>query len=318
MSRTGGDAPGRRFPASVMATAVVPWTAEHTLDERLFRHEIDSLLAAGYRRLYIFGTAGEGYAVDDAHFEQVARVFAAQMRAGDAEPMVGVISLSMATIVRRIAFARDALGVSLFQISLPSWGALEPTEARAFFDTVLDRFADCQFLHYNLLRARRLVTADEYASIAADHPNLVATKNSTDSLQRVRDLIDGAPTLQHFLNERGFLYGSIIGECGLLISLASINLAAGQRYFAAGQARDIPTLVRMEGELHQIGRELHALVGAGLERIDGAYDKVLWRLHDERFPLRLLPPYQGAPEVAADAFLAVLRDRFPTWAPQAE
>ena len=298
-----------------MATAVVPWTDHYTLDESLFRHEITSLLGAGYTHLYIFGTAGEGYAVDDTQFEQIARVFVDQMRAAHAEPMVGIISLSLATALRRIAFARDTLGVGLFQISLPSWGALEELEVRTFFDAVLGRFEGCQFLHYNLPRTKRLVTATEYAAIAADHANLVATKNSTDSMQRVRDLLEGAPTLQHFLNERGFLYGSLIGECGLLISIASINFAAGQRYFAAGQARDTQTLVRLDGELHQISRQFHALVGGGVERIDGAYDKVLWRLHDQRFPLRLLPPYQGAPEAAADQFLAFLREHFPDWAP---
>jgi dihydrodipicolinate synthase/N-acetylneuraminate lyase len=263
----------------------------------------------------VFGTAGEGYAVDDLQFEQIARVFVDEMRSGQAEPMVGVISLSLETILRRIAFARNSLGVRLFQISLPSWGALEDAEVRAFFDTVLGRFDDCQFLHYNLLRTKRLVTAGEYAAIAADHPNLVATKNSTDSMQRVRDLLDGAPMLQHFLNERGFVYGSLIGECGLLISLASTNHDAGRRYFDAGRSRDMQTLLQLEGELHEISKEFHACVGGGVNRIDGAYDKVLWRLHDPRFPLRLLPPYAGASESSTDAFLRFLREHYPHWAP---
>jgi dihydrodipicolinate synthase/N-acetylneuraminate lyase len=304
-----------RFPACVLATVVVPWTPDYLLDEGLFRAEIDGLLAAGYSRLYVFGTAGEGYALDDAQFEQVARVFVDVMRAAQAEPMVGVISLSQATILRRIAFARDTLGVKLFQMSLPGWGALEDGEVRTFFDSVLGRFEDCQFLHYNLLRTKRLVTAPEYAAIAADHPNLVATKNSTDSMQRVRDLLDGAPVLRHFLNERGFLYGSLIGEPGLLISLAATNLAMGRRYFDAGRARDLHTLVQLDAELHVISAHFHALVGGGASRIDGAYDKVLWRLHDARFPLRLLPPYQGAADVAADEFLAFLQQRYPDWAP---
>ena len=112
----------------------------YRLDEALFRHEVATLLSAGYSHLYVFGTAGEGYAVDDAQFEQVARVFVDEMRAGGAEPMVGVISLSLETILERIAFARDNLGVRLFQISLPSWGALEDAEVRTFFDTVLGTY----------------------------------------------------------------------------------------------------------------------------------------------------------------------------------
>jgi dihydrodipicolinate synthase/N-acetylneuraminate lyase len=304
-------ASSRRFPACILATVVVPWTPEYRLDEGLFRHEIATLLAAGYSHLYVFGTAGEGYAVDNAQFERIASVFVDEMRAGGAEPMVGVISLSLGTILERIAFARDSLGVRLFQISLPSWGALEEAEVRTFFDAVLGRYPDCQFLHYNLLRTKRLVTAPEYAAVAADHANLVATKNSTDSMVRIRELIEGAPTLQHFLNEHGFLYGSLVGECGLLISLATLNLQMGQEYFAAGQRGDVPTLTRMEADLGRLGQMLRECVGGA--PIDGAFDKVLWWLHDRRFPLHLLPPYQGASADAAERFAALVRKNYPVW-----
>jgi dihydrodipicolinate synthase/N-acetylneuraminate lyase len=303
----------KRFPRCILATTVVPWTESYALDEALFRHEIQSLLQAGFGHLYVFGTAGEGYAVDDAQFEHIARVFVDEMRAGNAEPMLGVINLSQQTLARRIAWARDTLGVRQFQVSLPSWGALDEVEVRTFFDGVLAAFADCQFLHYNLLRTKRLVTAEEYAAIANDHPNLVATKNSTDSMQRVRDLLERAPTLQHFLNERGFVYGSLIGECGFLVSLGSTNFNRTHAYFRAGRERDVETLVRMEGEVHAISREFARTVGPG--HMDGAYDKVLWWLHDRRFPLRLLPPYAGASEAAADAFLGFLREQYPEWAP---
>ncbi len=297
----------------MLATVVVPWTDDFRLDEALFRHEIRTLLAAGYLHLYVFGTAGEGYAVNTAQFQQVTGVFVDEMRAGGAEPMVGVISLSLATMLERIAFARDRLGVRLFQVSLPSWGALEPDEVRTFFDAVLDGYPDCQFLHYNLLRAKRLVTPREYAQLAADHPNLVATKNSTDSMLRIRGLLEHAPMLQHFLNEHGFVYGSLVGECGLLISVGTLNLQQGLRYFEAGRRRELGTLLGMEAELTRLGEVFGERASEGRTLIDGAYDKVLWWLHDQRFPLRLLPPYQGASAVGAEAFAAYVREEFPAW-----
>ena len=57
--------------------------------------------------------------------------------------------------------------------------------------------------------------------------------------RRIRDLLDQASELRHFVNERAFAYGSLFGECGLLISLATINLAMGRAYFDAGRARDV-------------------------------------------------------------------------------
>jgi dihydrodipicolinate synthase/N-acetylneuraminate lyase len=298
-----------------MGTVVVPWTDRFELDEGLFRDEIASLLAAGHTHLYVFGTAGEGYAVDDSQFERITRLFVEEMRSGGAEPMVGVISLAEQTIRKRIAWARDTLGVRLFQVSLPSWGALEDLEVRTFFDSVLETFDDCQFLHYNLLRTKRLVSAAEYAAIAADHSNLVATKNSTDSMQRVRELLTTAGELRHFVGERAFAYASLFGEPGLLISLALTNFSRAKRFFAAGQARDVASLFRMDAELHAIGQQFLATISEGRAPIDGAYDKVLWWLHDQRFPLRMLPPYQGASEGAARAFLSFLREHYPGWAP---
>lgn len=302
-----------RFPADIMATAVVPWTEDWQLDERAFRRELEGLLAAGYRHIYTFGTAGEGYAVDDAQFLAITRVYADAVRAGGVEPMVGLISLSLPTIVARIQAARE-LGVRQFQFSLPSWGALETGEIEQFFEQVLGRFGDCSFLHYNLLRTKRLITPEEYGALAATYPNLVATKNSTDAMTRVRDLIELAPTLRHFLTETGYAYGSQIGACGLLISIASTNAATARAYFAAGQARDSALVWRLEGELRQIGRALLGAVGNGTY-IDGAYDKVLWKLHDPDFPLRLLPPYRAAPQEAADQLAAYLREHLPHWAP---
>jgi dihydrodipicolinate synthase/N-acetylneuraminate lyase len=296
-----------------MATAVVPWTEDWQLDEPAFRRELEGLLAAGYRHIYTFGTAGEGYAVDDAQFLAITRVYADAVRAGGVEPMVGLISLSLPTIVARIEAARD-LGVRQFQISLPSWGALESDEVERFFEQVLGRFTDCKFLHYNLLRTKRLITPEEYGALAATYPNLVATKNSTDSMTRVRDLLEQAPHLCHFLGETGYAYGSQIGSCGLLISIASTNAATARAYFDAGRARDAALVWRLESELRQIGRALVKAVGAGTF-IDGAYDKVLWRLHDPKFPLRLLPPYHAAPPESADLLADYLREHLPHWAP---
>ena len=52
-----------RYPSTIMVSCVIPWTADEEIDERRFRAQADAALAAGYRHLYVFGTAGEGYAV---------------------------------------------------------------------------------------------------------------------------------------------------------------------------------------------------------------------------------------------------------------
>lgn len=301
-----------RFPACILATCVVPWDEAGRFVEPLFTDQVQRLLQLT-PHLYTFGTAGEGYAVDDEQFAAITQSFVRTMLDGGGRPMVGVISLSLPTIVRRIATARE-LGVRRFQISLPSWGELTSPEIDSFFDAVCGRFADCEFLHYNLLRTKRLITPEEYARLAERHGNLVATKNSTDSIMRLNGLLRTAAHLRHFFTEPGFCYAARVGECGLLASSSTINHTGCRLLFEAGQRRDGDELTKLGDELAAVGRELRAAVGPG-PHMDGAFDKLLWRMHDDQFPLRLLPPYQGADDDAPRRFLEGLAKSVPRWLP---
>ncbi|MGH2560800.1 MAG: dihydrodipicolinate synthase family protein [Thermomicrobiales bacterium] len=300
-----------RFPRTILGTCCVPWNEDWTIAEEIFRDSIRGQIGHGFTDLYIFGTAGEGYAVTERQFDEISAIFVEEMRQAGADPMVGVISLSLPTIIERIERAA-ALGVEAFQISLPAWAALSDKELAVFFEETCGRFPRYRFLHYNLPRTKRLVTPDEYGALAAKHPNLVATKNSGADYGTVIGLLEKAAPIRHFFTELGYGYGSLIGDCGFLISSASINSNRARAYFEAGVQRDAVTLAAYGRELVAIGEELKRTIGA-TAHIDGAYDKVFCKIHDPRFPLRLLPPYAGASDEAFDRFLGVLRDRLPHW-----
>jgi dihydrodipicolinate synthase/N-acetylneuraminate lyase len=301
----------KRYPASIMATCCVPWDEHYRFAETIFRRGVRKMVAEGTRHLYVFGTAGEGYAVTDQQFDQIVSVFAEEMRRGNAEPMVGVISLSLGTILDRIERAR-AKGVKHFQISLPSWGALRDAELFEFFRQVCGRFRDCLFIHYNLPRTKRLVTGKEYGKLAEEHPNLVATKNCGDSMAHIQSLLEDAPQLQHFLSETGYVYGSQFGECGVLASFI-MSWPKMQALLEAGKRHDLPALVALQRECNIIMRTLFETLPD--DRIDGAYDKLFEKMHDPEFPLRLLPPYNGMSDDQFGAFVTLLRQRLPEWVP---
>ena len=88
-----------RHACTIMVSCVVPWTVDEEIDVPRFRAQAAAALAAGYRHVYIFGTAGEGYAVDTRRFRAVAELFRDCTDGPDIEPMVGVIGLSTATVV---------------------------------------------------------------------------------------------------------------------------------------------------------------------------------------------------------------------------
>lgn len=301
----------KRYPSCILATCCVPWDDRGRLAEAIFRRGVRSMLTHGTRHLYVFGTAGEGFAVTEQQFDQIVAVFADEMRQGGAEPMVGVINLSLGTIVERIERCRGR-GVRHFQISLPSWGALGEVELFEFFRQVCGRFRDCQFIHYNLPRTKRLVTGKEYGRLAEEHPNLVATKNCGDSMAHIHSLLEHSPQLQHFLSENGYIYGSLHGECGLLASLI-MSWPKMHAILDAGKRRDIVALANLQRECNIVMRTLLEVVPDN--RIDGAYDKIFEKMHDAEFPLRLLPPYVGTSDDEYRAFVRLLQQRLPEWVP---
>jgi dihydrodipicolinate synthase/N-acetylneuraminate lyase len=123
----------KRFPSGILATCCIPWDSDWQFAESIFRRAVRKTLAHGTRHIYVFGTAGEGYAVTGGQFDHIVATFVDEMRKGGAEPMVGVIGLSLGTVLERIRRSRDH-GVRQFQFSLPSWGALSDVELYSFFD----------------------------------------------------------------------------------------------------------------------------------------------------------------------------------------
>jgi dihydrodipicolinate synthase/N-acetylneuraminate lyase len=224
--------------------------------------------------------------------------------------MVGLISLSLPTVIDRIERAAE-LGVDTFQLSLPSWGALNDRELADFFAETCGRFPQLRFLHYNLPRAGRVLTPAEYRALAALHENLVATKNAGASNTAIAGLFEHVPELRHFFTEPGYAYASLLGECGLLVSVSLLSPRLALAYHAAGQRQDAAALAPLARDVAALTELLQAELGSA--HIDGAYDKVFSRALDPAFPLRLLPPYEGASDEAFARFLTSVRERFPHW-----
>jgi dihydrodipicolinate synthase/N-acetylneuraminate lyase len=300
-----------RYPRTVLGTVCLPWREDGRLDTAMFRRTVAHLVGAGMPDLYVFGTAGEGYAVTDAVFRQVAELFADAMReAGGSPPMVGVVSLSLATVLERIAFCRG-LGITTFQFSLPNWAATSDSEMARVFAEICGAFPDCRFLHYNLMRSGRLVQPRHYAELAERHPNLVATKYGGGDPFLISGLMLHAPQLQHFFTEQGYYLGAPLGECALLTSISSSNPARAHEYLQAGAGGDAARFAELYRELCGV---LHALLGAtGTAYIDGAYDKAIHRLSLPDFPLALLPPYATTTPEQFARYRERMLSEFPQW-----
>ena len=305
-----------RYPQTILVACPTPWDAAHQLDEPTFRSEVQAVLAAGYTDLYIFGTGGEGYAVDTARFTRVVTVFGEEVLGRDGiRPMVGVIGLSVPIILERVAIAH-AIGFRTFQISLPAWGPVNDVELLRFFRDVCGAFPDAQFLNYNLPRTKRVLTGADYAKVIPLVSNLVATKTTGGGLAAAEELMTNAGELQHFMGEGNFPHGAMFGECSLLASYAELSPHKTRALFEAGRARD----VRLDAEIIRLQHEFQAMQTAlwtaptTAVHMDGAYDKMLVKLGMlPDFPLRLLSPYESYTQADYEACRHLLETRFPDW-----
>ncbi len=296
----------KRYPSEILATCVIPWHSDYSFDEELFKAQVRLLRESLTRRLYLFGTAGEGYAVSNEQFEHIVRVFHSEMNTELDHPMVGIISLSLPTIIERIEFCRS-VGIHDFQISLPSWGTLTDREVDIFFAATCGRFPDCNFLHYNLQRTGRVLRGVDYARLSAAHTNLVAVKYGGDDNEIRLDILQQAPLLQCFFMEGGYVDLRDKFECGLLLSIAVVNPNMAKVFFNARG----PEQVKLLSELQRARRIFHKAV-AGAGHMDGVFDKVYIKALLPNFPLRLLPPYT----FANDDCVTALIDGLPShWKP---
>ena len=88
-----------RYHQGVLVSCEIPWDEQENLLEEVFRQEVRGTIAHGFRNVYVFGTAGEGYAVDTARFRRVVEIFWEETSGEGVHAGVGVIGLSTANIV---------------------------------------------------------------------------------------------------------------------------------------------------------------------------------------------------------------------------
>lgn len=303
------------FSVPILATACIPWNEREEILESVFRRSIGQLYTEGYENLYLFGTAGEGYAITDSLFGKIAGIFMEETEAVGMTGIrqLGVIGLSSMQVRQRIEIGLD-LGFTHFQISLPCWGPLNDGEVDRFFDDVTGSYPQASFLHYNTPRAGRALSGPEYARLYAAHPNLTATKTGGHTATSLMSLFSLAPQMLHFVTELDYAAGCLLGfKPGLLVSVSAVNPYLSMAFFHAGQRGDMDELRALTADINLIREKVVGCVGQSRGHMDGAFDKFYSRLLDPEFPLRLLSPYCDAGEQRFETFSHWIKNEMAEW-----
>ncbi len=261
--------------------------------------------------LYLFGTAGEGHAVADDQFRAIVTAFLEVH--GLTRPMVGVIGTSLATSLERVRFAHG-LGVRDFQFSLPPWSVLTETETAAVFAAFCDAFP----------RAGSCTTTCSARAGSCSRASTPCWRSATRTSSRsgtapaepamVAGLLSEAPQLRPFFTENGYYLGARRWASAVSSPPRHPATRPGRASTTTpARAGTTRALAALYTELSGLGDALKDAVGPG--RIDGTYDKVIHKLVNPDFPLRMLPPYEGASDAEFRAYREAVETRFPEWLP---
>lgn len=303
----------KRYPSTIMGTALTPWDENFDIDEKSFRKQVRRMTDSGIYSIYTFGTAGEGFAVSDSQFMHMAEIFVDEMSAPGMLPMMGIMSLSMPTILWRIEKCRQ-IGINDFQISFPSWGALTDASVMIFFKEILERFPDCNFLHYNNPASKKKLGLEHYIKLAEMYPNLAAVKMpglKPEETELIDYVVTDKMPMQIFVGEPMFSNLSAKGECGLLLTALSINYKISWDFFNAGKAKDMDEVRRIFKGYEKIRDAMRDTMPG--DRMGGAYDKLFFKLQMPDFPQRMLPPYESISDDDFKNFKTAVVDVVPEW-----
>jgi 4-hydroxy-tetrahydrodipicolinate synthase len=175
----------------IIPPVVTPFTAEQELDLPGLRRHIDLMLARGVHGIFVLGTTGEFYALDDGEKQKV--VADAIAHVGSRSPVfVGTGAETTREVIRltRMAEKEGAAGVSVIT---PYF--IKPNQNELFdhFRRVAESTKLPVVLYNNPGTCAGLSIEPDTVAKLAEVPNIIGIKDSSGDLQNTIEIIRATP-----------------------------------------------------------------------------------------------------------------------------
>ncbi len=176
------------------ATALVtPFRNDGSIDEECFRRLAERQIKGGVKLLVPCGTTGESATMTEAERLNVIRLAVEVAHRREAKVIAGTGSNSTAATIEFTRRARE-LGADAALIVAPYYN--KPTQAGlyAHFSEIAKSVSDFPIMLYNVPgRTASNISAETTLRLAADNPNIVATKEASGDLSQVMAILAGRP-----------------------------------------------------------------------------------------------------------------------------
>jgi 4-hydroxy-tetrahydrodipicolinate synthase len=304
----------------VWAGVTLSWNEDLSLDETSFRENLRRLCASKVDGIYTTGSTGEFYALDLSEFRLVVEIVMEVASPCRIPVQIGCCADDTREVQQQIEYAARA-GADGVQFVVPYWMELTDAELLYYFKSVATVAPDLPLIHYNIPRAKRFLTGDDYQRMLQVAPSLIGVKftYAGSHFGQLQQSLQITPELSYFVGEDLLVSAMQLGARGSYSSMVCTNPTFMQELFTLAESRQWDKAITKQLHLAKFFRELEpCMEKLNLGGIDPVADKGLavasgfFTGHQ-----RTRAPYIGWSDTGVTQIRAWLKEHYPEFlAPQ--
>ncbi len=299
----------------IWAGITLSWDENYELDEAAFRENLRRLVEVRPHGIYVFGSTGEFYAVNDEEFRRVVDIMVEEVTPSGIPTQAGCNGLATREIIEKLKYAQAA-GADGGQVALPFWMKLTEQEIVKFWRDISEAVPNLPLISYNNGRTKWYMYGEQYRQIIEVAPNLIGVKWSGSPelhLQRLAETVAVTPELAHFLGESNLVKGMKFGIQGCYSAWVFAWPRHTMQIFNLADEGNWEDAEAVQSACLEVAQFIVGMIEElGLGMMDPVIDKGFGVLsgfltgHQ-----RTRPPYIGWPDEAMQTMRQQVRERFP-------
>lgn len=171
----------------IIVPILTPMHEDETVNYEELVNQIERLIAAGVHGIFVFGTNGEGYILDEEEKAEIIRV-AVKAVNGRVPVYAGTGCVSTRDTIRMSRKAKE-LGADVLSIITPSFAAASQEELIRHFETVANA-VDMPILLYNIPARTGNALAPATVQKLSQVANIVGAKDSSGNFDNILQYIE--------------------------------------------------------------------------------------------------------------------------------
>ncbi|MBT3272410.1 MAG: dihydrodipicolinate synthase family protein [Spirochaetales bacterium] len=260
----------------IWAGLTMCWDDEFRFDTETYSRNIERMLNEKVYGMYTTGSTGEFYAIDYDEYKDMVDIVSDLCGKAAMALQIGCCSDATHKTIKLLEYAAGKEAVGGIQVNIPYWMELTDRELIQFFKDLYNACPDMPLIHYNIPRAKRFLTGDDYLRIKEAAPNLIGSKFTFAGTYfgELQNAIIANPDISFFVAENLLVSSMQIGARGCYSSIVGTNPAITLGMYAKSEAHQWDEAIQVQNKINRFITDFFGYIeqrGEGL--IDPVADK---------------------------------------------